>query len=413
MPDAGAATRSPMQPLDPAAQPSSAETGRRLAHTLLIYMLAVTALITLLPFRFEWPQAPRILLFGSAVDVVANVLLFVPLGFLWCYARPHAKRSRPMAVVILGAGLSVLIETTQLFESTRTTSPADVIANAVGALLGALAYRRVAGLTPRGSQLVGWLGLELPLMGLVYLLVPLLWIHSLASQGSLARALMTVLIGVFGAIVLGGIQRNYFGPARAAGAHETAAFAALWFMAGAFPALPWQPLGLIVAAVAVGLVCWWQGSLRAFRPGTNRRFEVPLLRAAAPVYAGYLTLTLLSPLDHGVGTWSLVLGFPLTMAEQVEIMRLLELIAAFTLVGYMTAEFQGRRADGYRNVLPRLIAWGVGLAICAETVRGFEQTDSASGARGVILACAVLYGGWLYYLQRAHVMRLLAERARA
>src|SRR6185295_12436963 len=108
-------------------------------------------------------------------------------------------------------------------------------------------------------MLIGWLGLEIPLMGLVYLLVPLLWVNSLAGRGALVPTLTIFLIGAFGATLLGGLQRHYFGPSKAAEAHQTAAFAAIWFMAGALAILPWQPFALAGGAVTVAALCWWHG----------------------------------------------------------------------------------------------------------------------------------------------------------
>ena len=75
----------------------------------------------------------------------------------------------------------------------------------------------------------------------------------------------------------------------------------------------------------------------------------------------------------------------------------------------MVAEFRGRIVPSYRRALPRLLSWGSTAALLGEGVRGFHAGHGASVARGVVLLTAALYGGWLYYLQRAHVMRLIAE----
>ncbi|HYH42861.1 MAG TPA: VanZ family protein, partial [Burkholderiales bacterium] len=92
------------------------DTRARLGFALLAYMLAVTFIVTLLPFRFAWPAEWRVLLFGSPLDIFANVLLFVPLGFLFRLARPHAKSRTLLAAVAAGALASAAIETIQFFE---------------------------------------------------------------------------------------------------------------------------------------------------------------------------------------------------------------------------------------------------------------------------------------------------------
>ena len=384
------------------------ETGTQLGLALLAYLLGITLIVTLIPFRFAWPEAWRWVFYVGSVDVFANILLFLPLGFLYRYARPHAH-AHPVAIAMgAGALLSLGIETLQLFEATRNPSPVDVAANAAGAALGALAYGRLARSPRIDGRVVGWLALELPIMGLVYLLVPLLWVSALAAYGEFARSVMTLLAGVFGAALLGGMQRYYFGPARASQPRHTATFAGIWFIAGAFPALAWQPLLIAAGALAVAGLCWALGSMRSAVHRPNRRFEVRLIAYAAPLYVTYLAALTLAPLISGTGDWTVRRGFGEAASDQIEILRLLELIAAFTLVGYMAAEARGRAIARYREAVPGVIVCGLALVAVCELVRGYAQSDGASAARATLLMLAVLYGGWLYYLQRAHVIRLIA-----
>ena len=386
----------------------SADTGTRLGLALLGYMLAVTLIITLLPFQFRWPTQWKVLVDGPLLDIAANVLLFVPLGFLY---RLAFRRGRALRVLWMGMLLSAAIEAAQLFESAREASLIDVAANALGALLGALAFDGAARSGKADGRLIGWLALELPLMGLTYLMVPLLWVSSLAGAGGM-RSATIILPGFVGAILLGGIQRNYFGPGGAAKPRHTAAFAAVWFLCGAFPLLRWQPLYLVCGAGAIGALCWMLARRPLRATGSSRRFEVPLLKEAAPVYATYLVMIVALPLRSGVGDWNFTVGFPEIASTQLEILRLIEILAAFTLVGYMVAEFRGRSDERYRHALPPLLGWGVALALATEAMRGYQQGYGASPARGMLLACTVLYGGWLYHLQRAHVVRLLSGSPR-
>jgi hypothetical protein len=388
------------------------ETGTQLGLALLAYLLGITLIVTLIPFRFAWPETWRLVFYVGPVDVLANILLFLPLGFLYRHARPNAH-ARPVAIAMgAGALLSLGIETLQLFEATRDSSPVDLAANAAGTALGAAAYGRLADSPRIDGRVVGRLALELPIMGLVYLLVPLLWVSALAAHGEFARSVMTLLVGVFGAALLGGMQRYYFGPARASRPRQTATFACIWFIAGAFPALGWQPLLIAAGALAVAALAWSLGSIRMGARPHNRRFEVRLIAYAAPLYIVYLAAITLAPLAAGTGDWSIRSGFGEAASDQIEILRLLELVAAYTLVGYMAAEAGGRSIAHYRKALPGLIACGLALVAAGELVRGYAQSDGASASRAALLMLAVQYGGWLYYLQRAHLIRLLAGAKR-
>jgi VanZ family protein len=390
-------------------QPHAVDTGARLGAALLAYMVGVTLIVALLPFNFAWPERWQVSVGEDPYDAVFNLLLFVPLGFLFRLATSRERHGSILGVIRDAALISIGIEAMQLFDTTRQSTLIDVIANTAGAALGAFAFDRIARSARISGRLIGWLGLEIPLMGLVYLLVPLLWVNALGTRAELARSLTTFLIAAFGAMLLGGLQRHYFGPTKAAEPRHTAAFAALWFVAGAFTMFPWRPFELLAGALAAAVLCWWQGRRRLSDADSNRRFEAPLLRTAAPLYAAYLAVLVVSPLLDAAGSWQGRFGFPAVAPSQTEIARLLELCAAFTLVGYMAAEIRGRELAQYRHAFPRLVGWGIALALAAEAARGFD-VHGASVARGVLVVAACLYGGWLYYLQRTHVISLLSSR---
>jgi VanZ family protein len=394
---------------NPSRQPvpgASENTGARLGFALFAYMLGVTLIVTLMPFRFEWPSGSRLQYTGEPLEIVANVLLFVPLGFFYRVARPGARAT--LGALALGALVSVAIEAVQFFEPLRTPSPLDVASNAAGAWLGALAAERASRAAAVSGRLVGWLALQLPLMGLIYLLVPLLWIDSLSAIGDGPRLVLAPLLAAFGAVLLGGMQRHYFAPTHGAAPLRTAGYAFLWFLAGAFPALANRPVVVAAGAMGAAVVCWWYGR-GGERTQANRRFEVSLLTRAAPVYAIYFALIVLLPLRLGMDAWTVHVGFSVAMSHQNEILRLLEVVAASTLVGYMLAELRGRTVLRYRDAVPRLAGWTLALVGLLEALWGFRAGHGASIARAALMAAAALYGGWLYYLQRAHVVRLLSQ----
>ncbi|MSO24196.1 MAG: VanZ family protein [Acidobacteria bacterium] len=121
-------------------QPKPHENGARLtglsmapAHAapslgwaLFSYFVLITLVITLFPFRFQWPERVHFLWFGGWSDTVLNVLFFLPLGFLYKLIRSGSSARR---VFGLGLGLSCAIEVAQVFLAERFSSPMDVLTN--------------------------------------------------------------------------------------------------------------------------------------------------------------------------------------------------------------------------------------------------------------------------------------------
>jgi len=73
---------------------------------------------------------------ASIPDVVQNILLFAPFGFLGVLSLGRPGRSATLTIVILGALLSAGVEILQLFTLDRTTSATDLVTNSIGTTLG-------------------------------------------------------------------------------------------------------------------------------------------------------------------------------------------------------------------------------------------------------------------------------------
>jgi glycopeptide antibiotics resistance protein len=86
-------------------------------------------------FDTSSPDAAR----NGVENLIGNVVLFVPLGFLGLLAL---RRRVPVVTVLVGA-LSVVIEGTQLMLGDRWSDIDDVLLNCTGAFLGALAAARL------------------------------------------------------------------------------------------------------------------------------------------------------------------------------------------------------------------------------------------------------------------------------
>ena len=109
-------------------------------------LLAYASLYPFYPLRLPSPEAagnfflkPRYLMAG---DIVMNVAAYIPLGTLAClYFRQAGDGGRAILKAAgLAAAFSFLMEAAQLFVPNRVASLYDVLANAAGALAGALAF---------------------------------------------------------------------------------------------------------------------------------------------------------------------------------------------------------------------------------------------------------------------------------
>ncbi len=85
------------------------------------------------------PDKPLAKLHKTLVDLLGNIVLFVPFGVLASIILKQKKRPTWMRILLaFGAGLlfSSFIETVQFWFPTRTTDVDDIIFNSSGTLLG-------------------------------------------------------------------------------------------------------------------------------------------------------------------------------------------------------------------------------------------------------------------------------------
>ena len=375
---------------------------RSLAGALLGYLLVVALVITLAPFDFRVPAELRVRTdVWTVLDVVANVLLFAPVGFLAAQlgARTPVTPLRIPApalwAIAVGVGASVVIEAAQLFVPDRFSSPWDVLANGVGTGLGVAAYEWVRRrLDP--SRVVGQLGLELPLMGLVYLLVPLGWVDALVLAAHPGRWPLPLCLGLFGGSVLAAVQRRHFGPAGLLSAPAIGLVAAAWSVVCSLPALTTRPQLVALVASVVAAFTWYRAAEPAPAPGPSveRRFEILALLRAAPFFGAYLLLLALTAPDADADL------------RRPVILNLVETLGAFTLLGYMTAEALGRLELPFARSLPWVLLSAAVAALSLAAARSAGAPSLAAWGGVVVALAAAAYGGWLYTTQRRHVRTL-------
>lgn len=143
-----------------------AQPGSSLPRDLAIAVTVLTGYACLHPFQgwhsigvgpldflgAPWPR------YYTALDIVLNVLGFVPLGFAWATVarRRCSAQATVLLVWLLGTLVSLLVECAQNYLPTRVASNVDLGANAAGALLGAMAGARWGYIFEAGNALSSW-----------------------------------------------------------------------------------------------------------------------------------------------------------------------------------------------------------------------------------------------------------------
>lgn len=149
------------------ANPATSRTPRTVLVAAAAFATAAAVYGSLVPFNFQpvpWDQAIetfqeipwRDINLQARQDLVANGLVFFPIGFLWMGAL--AGRSSGVTGLVawfivgtLGTALAVGIEFLQVFFPNRTLSWNDVTSEVIGNIIGATAWMTF------GPQLMAWL----------------------------------------------------------------------------------------------------------------------------------------------------------------------------------------------------------------------------------------------------------------
>jgi len=378
-------------------------TGSRLFATLLGYMTLVILLLTLNPFYLALPDQVAFQWDSSLGNLISNILMFVPIGFL--YRLTTGRRN----ALVLGATMSFSIETIQMFIPARTPSVIDILANAFGAGLGSAIYYLISLRLEITSGMVSRLSLETPLMGLIYLLIPLLWIDVLALHDSPQRWILTTVIGICGAIILSGIFRHRQDMTSSQRVGYASLISGIWFFIGMGIDLPHSfPL---LAKIAVGIMLVTALLTMITQTSNDRRFEQRTLRSLVPFFAVYLVLlTLWFPFST-FGTWHAILGFTdrITDTSMQSLYPRMEYLVAFTVLGYLAAEWRGRLELALFQDLPRLLLITACIALFLEILSGFQSARDASLIRLLLSIAGSAFGGTIYHTSRAHIRSLLGH----
>jgi len=378
-----------------------------LNYALLIYMCIIVILITLIPFEFRVPEQFKITWSTNFADLITNIFLFIPIGFFFKLSRGNTKDSLCFAPLLFGLILSTAIEFIQAFIPGRFTQAVDVVTNGLGAWLGGMIFAFL------GSQLKGGhagrlFALELPLMGLIYLLIPLMWLNGLATGEEKARLWLLLLLGIIGAGVICSVYINRFKHAGTIGYTKLSIFTFCWFVLSSLPVLINFPLQIVFFGIAVVFVV--QIFTRLVNGGSTRenRFEIPTLKKLLPIYIIYLLLLAVWPTAITAGEWRHNIIFEELVFEEriVLTFRIVELVAAFTLLGYMISEMRGRKNESVETTLGWTFLIAAGSAIFIEILKTYPTLNNINILSIIIIITASLYGAVIYRLQLSTIERM-------
>lgn len=378
-----------------------------LNYALLLYMCIIVLLITLIPFEFRIPDQYKITWSTNFPDLITNIFLFIPIGFLLKLTRGQNRDKLCLGPLIFGLILSTGIEFTQAYIPGRYTQVIDVVTNGLGAWFGGMILAFL-GNHLNGGHTGRLFALELPLMGLIYLLIPLMWLNGLATGKEENRLWLLLLLGIVGASVICSVYINRFKHAGNIGYTKLSVFTFFWFVLCSLPVLINFPLKIAFFGIAVVLVVQiFSRLLKESNTGENR-FEIPTIKKLLPIYIVYLLLLAVWPAAIAAGEWKYNIIFEELVFEDriVFIFRFVELIAAFTLLGYMIAEMRGRKNEAVETTLGWTFFIAAGAAIVIEVLKTYPAFSNIDILSIFIITSASIYGAVIYRLKLSAIERL-------
>ncbi len=91
----------------------------------------------------KWfPPAEEIVTLEFWLDIVINVLLYVPFALLYLQRSATVTRSLVLKVMLLGLCLSCSVELYQLYSHNRRAAPSDILFNVIGTWTGVVIRKK-------------------------------------------------------------------------------------------------------------------------------------------------------------------------------------------------------------------------------------------------------------------------------
>ena len=329
------------------------------------------------------------------IDGIQNIILFVPIGFLLFPVLPEKRKY--FLATLFGFLFSMFIEINQVFLPTRSPGFNDILTNASGALLGCSGHKIVKDFVRKRSETLLHLGI--PVMNLVFLLIPLLWLSSFAAGYDVNRLWLLFLIGIIGTVLISEIYLNRIS--------ENMLFYLLlftilygsWYLVGVLPSFIRYPKRIAVFTVFLMFLTFLRMRFGSKIPN-DKRFEINTIKKMMPLFALYLLLLSQWPVQMFEKDFhlSFLPNFKLDHNYILDIYRFVEYSAAFSMVGYIISQYINRSPNQQHKSV-RVLFWLFLTAAGIEGLQGFHPQHSANVLHFIFAFAWGIFGAMIYLMQ--------------
>jgi VanZ family protein len=354
-------------------------------------------LFTLAPFDYSFTNLNSLNdFFGWELnDSIKNIILFIPFGFLLFPILPESRKY--IYATLFGFLFSSFIEFNQIFIPTRSPGFNDIVTNSTGALLGCIGHGYIKNYIRKKSETLLHLGI--PVMNIVFLMIPLLWLSSFAAGYEVNRLGFLLLLGIAGAILISEIYINRLPDKKIIYLFLFNFLLSAWYLIGVFPSLVKYPKRIIFFMLLINLIAFFRMNFGS-KIKNDKRFELKTLNKIIPIFILYVLLLSQWPLSMPEKsfqfTW--LTDYKLQRHYILSVYRYVEYFTAFAIVGYLLSQYINR-SKNQKHKSRRVLVWILVLTILLELVRGFHPRYGATIENVVVTFAWGLFGAMIYLMQ--------------
>jgi len=217
---------------------------------------------------------------------------------------------------------------------------------------------------------------------------------------------LTFLLGLSGAFLIGMVWKNRWVQHQSFSPRKISLITVCWFMIGVIPSFFKYPLQVMVLVVFIGAFIHLFLQLLQKITLKERRIEQLTLKILFPLYTFYLAL-LTYWATHPTSGRIHENFQEFAFNKRIELIFLMvELVASYTLLGYMIAGMRGRKEgwQGYTFGLVFLIT--LSTAIVTDVMSASSSLAGINIPRIILVTSMSLYGTIIYSLQLNAIQRL-------